>query len=283
MTAIQYEGAGELDVVAVVDRPVPHPAAGEVLLRVTAAGINNADILQRRGKYPPPPGASDIPGLEASGTIVATGEGVRGWSVGDEACALLAGGGYAEYVAVPAGQLAPIPRGISITDAAALPEVAATTWANLVIHGNATEGETALVHGGSGGIGSFAIQLLRELGLRVITTAGSPEKAEYCRALGADHVIDYRSEDFSARTLEITEGAGADIILDIMGGSYLPGNVKALATGGRLVIIAMQGGAKGELSIPALMGKRAWITGTTIRARSVDEKTEIIRQVAEHV
>ncbi|WP_293697173.1 NAD(P)H-quinone oxidoreductase [uncultured Agrococcus sp.] len=281
MKAIEYRGAAELDVVA--ERPVPQPAAGEVLLRVRAAGINNADILQRRGEYPPPAGASDIPGLEASGTIVAAGKDVRGWNIGDGACALLAGGGYAEYVSVPAGQLAPIPRGVSATDAAALPEVAATTWANLVMHGNATEGETALVHGGAGGIGSFAVQLLRELGLRVITTAGSREKAEYCRTLGADHVIDYRDEDFTARTHEITEGAGVDIILDIMGGSYLPGNVKALATGGRLVIIAMQGGAKGELSIPALMAKRAWITGTTLRARSVEEKTEIMSQVAEHV
>jgi putative PIG3 family NAD(P)H quinone oxidoreductase len=283
MTAVAYDGAGGREVVSVLDRPVPSPAAGEVVVRVAAAGINNADLMQRQGIYPPPPGASDLPGLEVSGTVAAVGDGVTAWQVGDEACALLAGGGYAQYVTVPAGQLAPIPRGISLRDAAALPEVAATTWANLVMHAGAEAGETALIHGGSGGIGSFAVQLMQALGLRVITTAGGPEKTAYCRSLGVEHVIDYRSEDFAARTMEITGGRGADVILDLVGGPYLNANVQALATGGRLVIIGLQGGPSGELAIGPLMGKRAWVTGTTIRARSVEDKSEIMRQVAEHV
>jgi putative PIG3 family NAD(P)H quinone oxidoreductase len=283
MTAVAYDGAGGREVVSVIERPVPKPATGEVVVRVTAAGINNADLMQRQGIYPPPPGASDLPGLEVSGTVAAVGDAVDGWNVGDEVCALLAGGGYAQYVPVPAGQLAPAPRGVSLEDAAALPEVASTTWANLVMHAGAEPGETALIHGGSGGIGSFAVQLMHAWGLRVITTAGGPEKVEYCRSLGVEHVIDYRSEDFAARTVEITGGRGADVVLDLVGGPYLNANVQALATGGRLVIIGLQGGPSGELSIGPLMGKRAWITGTTIRSRDVTDKAEIMRQVAEHV
>lgn len=283
MTAVQYDGAGGREVVSVTSRPVPSPAADEVLVRVAAAGMNNADLMQRRGIYPPPPGASDLAGLEVSGTVVARGDGVSGWRVGDEVCALLAGGGYAQYVTVPAGQLAPIPRGVSLEDAAALPEVAATVWANLVMHAGATTGETALIHGGSGGIGSFAVQLLQALGLQVITTVGGPEKLAPCRSLGLEHVIDYRSEDFAERTLEVTGGRGADVILDLVGGPYLNSNVRALADGGRLVIIGLQGGPKGELEIGPLMGKRAWVTGATIRARTVQEKAEIMAQVVEHV
>lgn len=283
MNAIAYDGAGGREVIAVVDLPVPRPAAGEVVVRVAAAGINNADLMQRRGIYPPPPGASDLPGLEVSGTVAAVGDGVIEWAVGDEVCALLAGGGYAQFVAVPAGQLAPVPSGVSLEDAAALPEVAATSWANLVMHAGAGPGETVLVHGGAGGIGSFAVQLMRALGLKVITTAGGAGKVAYCRSLGVEHVIDYREEDFAARTLEITEGRGADVVLDLVGGPYLNANVQALATGGRLVIIGLQGGPAGELSIGPVMGKRAWVTGTTIRARDTIDKAEIMSQVVEHV
>jgi putative PIG3 family NAD(P)H quinone oxidoreductase len=283
MTAVEYDGAGGPEVISVVERPMPSPAAGEVMVRVVAAGINNADIMQRQGIYPPPPGASDLPGLEVSGTVAALGAGVAEWKIGDEVCALLAGGGYAQYVIVPAGQLAPIPRGTSLQDAAALPEVAATTWANLVMHAGAKAGDTVLIHGGSGGIGSFAVQLMRALGLQVITTAGGPEKLAYCRSLGVEHVIDYQSEDFAARTREITGGRGVDIVLDLVGGPYLNTNVEVLAVGGRLVIIGLQGGTSGDLALGPLMGKRAWITGTTIRARSVEDKSEIMRQVTEHV
>lgn len=261
---------------------VPDAAAGpgEVLIEVAAAGVNRADVLQAAGKYPPPPGASDIIGMEVSGVVADAGEGVTDWPAGQEVCALLAGGGYAEYVAVPAGQVLPIPDGVDLVDAAGLPEVACTVWSNLVMVAHLGKGQVLLVHGGGSGIGSHAIQVARALGARVAVTAGSAEKLEFCRELGAEIAINYRDEDFVARLQEDTDGA--DVILDIMGAAYLDRNIDALATDGQLVIIGMQGGLKGELNIGKLLAKRARVIGTTLRARPVtgpNSKTEIVQAV----
>ncbi|OBF55707.1 NAD(P)H-quinone oxidoreductase [Mycobacterium sp. 852002-50816_SCH5313054-b] len=261
---------------------VPDAAAGpgEVLIKVAAAGVNRADVLQAAGKYPPPPGASDIIGMEVSGVLADAGEGVADWSAGQEVCALLAGGGYAEYVAVPAGQVLPVPDGVDLLDAAGLPEVACTVWSNLVMVAHLGKGQVLLVHGGGSGIGSHAIQVARALGARVAVTAGSAEKLEFCRELGAQITINYRDEDFVARLLEETDGA--DVILDIMGAAYLDRNIDALATDGQLVIIGMQGGLKAELNIGKLLAKRARVIGTTLRARPVtgpNSKTEIVQAV----
>ncbi len=245
------------------------PEHGEVLIKVSSAGVNRADLLQAAGKYPPPPGASDILGLEVSGIVAAVGGGVTEWSVGQEVCALLAGGGYAEYVAVPAGQVMPIPPGVSVHDAAALPEVACTVWSNIVSAGALTPGEVLLVHGGASGIGTHAIQIAHALGATVAATAGSPAKLNLCREFGADIVISYRDDDFVNRIREATGGAGADVILDIMGAAYLDRNLDALAPDGRLVIIGMQGGVKAELNIGKVMTKRLRVIGTTLRARPV--------------
>lgn len=269
-------------------REVPDavPGPGEVLLKVACAGVNRADLLQAAGNYPPPPGASPILGLEVSGTVVGLGEKTADWQIGQDVCALLAGGGYAEYVAVPAGQLLPIPSGISVHDAAGLPEVACTVWSNLVMAADLSAGETLLVHGGASGIGTHAIQIARALGVRVAVTAGSADKLELCRELGADITINYRDEDFVASLKDATDGAGADVILDIMGASYLDQNINALASDGRLVVIGLQGGAKGDLNLGKLMGKRAQVIGTTLRARPVDGpagKSAIVRAVAESV
>lgn len=250
----------------VVDLPDPEPAAGEVIVDVAAAGVNRADVMQRAGKYPPPTGASNVFGLEASGTISAIGDGVTGWTVGDDVCALLAGGGYAEKVAVPVEQLMPVPKGVDLVSAAALPEVACTVMSNVVLTGRLAPGELFLVHGGSSGIGTHAIQLAHALGARVAVTARNQAKLDRCRDLGADILIDYTAQDFDA---VLAEHGGADVILDIIGAKYLDRNVKALGTGGRLVIIGMQGGVKGELNIGALMAKRASVIGTTLRARPV--------------
>jgi len=283
MRAILASEPGGPEVLTVTDRPDPSPAAGEVVVAVAAAGLNRADLLQRQGFYPPPPGASDIIGMECSGTIAAVGEGVSGWSVGDEVCALLAGGGYAEQVAVPAGQVMRLPAGVPLVEAAALPEVACTVWSNLVMTARLQRGETLLVHGGAGGIGSFAIQLARALGVTVLTSAGTEEKRAFCRSLGADVAIDYHDEDF---VQVAKEHGGADVILDNMGAKYLSRNVDALADGGRLVVIGLQGGAKAELDINALMRKRASVAGTTLRSRPTDGprgKAAICAEVVEHV
>ncbi|OBH98485.1 NAD(P)H-quinone oxidoreductase [Mycobacterium sp. E2733] len=265
------------------DVPDVSAGAGEVLIKVTAAGVNRADLLQAAGKYPPPPGASEIIGMEVSGVVAAIGEGVANWPVGQEVCALLAGGGYAEYVAVPAGQVMPIPSRVDLVDAAGLPEVACTVWSNLVLTAHLSKGQLLLVHGGASGIGSHAIQIARALGARVAVTAGSAEKLEFCRELGAEIAINYRDEDFVERLRDETGGAtGADVILDIMGAAYLDRNIDALATDGQLVIIGMQGGIKGELNIGKLLGKRARVIGTTLRARPVtgpNSKTEIVQAV----
>ncbi|HEY0541994.1 MAG TPA: NAD(P)H-quinone oxidoreductase [Actinoallomurus sp.] len=277
MHAIVIEKPGEPDVLRWTEVPDPVAGPGEVLLDVVAAGINRADIAQRQGFYPPPPGAPEYPGLEASGRITALGEGVTGWNVGDEACALLAGGGYAERVAVPAGQLLPVPKGVSLVEAASLPEVACTVWSNVFMLGRLREGESFLVHGGSSGIGTMAIQLAKARGARVACTAGSAEKLERCRELGADIIINYRTQDF------VKEAAPVDVILDNMGAEYLARNVETLGTGGRLMIIGFQGGSVAELNLAKLMSRRASIQVTGLRARPREEKAEIVASVREHV
>ncbi|MDI6911439.1 NAD(P)H-quinone oxidoreductase [Nocardioides sp.] len=283
MRAVIASGAGGPEVLSVAELPDPEPGPGEVVLAVAAAGLNRADLLQRQGFYPPPPGASDVIGMECSGTVAAVGEGVEGWTVGDRACALLAGGGYAELVAVPAGQLMPVPEGVDLVTAAALPEVACTVWSNVFMVAGLTPGETILVHGGAGGIGTFAIQLAHRLGARVLTTAGTAEKRAACAALGADVTIDYRDQDFVEEARAATEGRGVDVILDNMGAKYLDRNLDALATEGRLVIIGMQGGTRAELDINKLLRKRAAIIATTLRARPTEEKSAICAAVVEHV
>jgi NADPH2:quinone reductase len=276
MRAIVAESADQLSW-----QEVPDVSAGpgEVLVEVAAAGVNRADLLQAAGKYPPPPGASEIIGMEVSGVIADVGPDITNWSVGQQVCALLAGGGYAEYVAVPAGQVMPVPSGVDLVDAAGLPEVACTVWSNLVLTAHLGKGQLLLMHGGASGIGSHAIQVARALGVRVAVTAGSAQKLEFCRELGAEITINYHDEDFVAR---LQEAGGADVIFDIMGASYLDRNIDALATDGQLVIIGMQGGIKGELNIGKLLGKRARVIGTTLRARPVtgpNSKTEIVQAV----
>ncbi|RYB89217.1 NAD(P)H-quinone oxidoreductase [Nocardioides glacieisoli] len=280
MRAVVAAGTGGPEVLSVGEVDAPRAGAGEVVIEVVATAVNRADTLQRQGFYPPPPGATDTIGLECSGRIAELGDGVTGWSVGDEVCALLAGGGYAARVAVPVGQVMPVPGGVSLVEAACLPEVAATVWSNVFMTAHLQKGERFLVHGGAGGIGTMAIQLATARGAEVFTTAGSPEKLELCRSLGAAHAIDYHDEDF----VEVLQDAGgADVILDNMGAKYLGRNVTALATAGRLVIIGMQGGAKGELDINALLRKRASVTATSLRARPVPEKAAICCGVVENV
>jgi putative PIG3 family NAD(P)H quinone oxidoreductase len=278
---ITEPGGPEVLQLTEVDDPVPGP--DEVLIDVAAAGVNRADLLQRMGLYPPPPGAPPYPGMECSGRIAATGERVTGWTTGQEVCALLAGGGYAEQVAVPAGQVLPLPASMTLADGAALPEAACTVYANVFMSAGLTAGETLLVHGGASGIGTMAIQLGKAHGARVACTAGSAEKLARCMELGADCAISYKDEDFVARVNDFTQGQGANVILDIMGGSYLEPNLAALATGGRLVVIGMQGGARGELDLSVLLGKRASIQAAGLRARPTEEKAAIVTAVREHV
>jgi putative PIG3 family NAD(P)H quinone oxidoreductase len=281
--AIVPRAPGGPEVLEYVDVPDPELGEGEVLVEVAATAINRADLLQRQGHYPPPPGASAIIGLECSGTVAALGPGVEGLEAGQEVCALLAGGGYATRVAVPAGQVMPAPEGVDLVTAAALPEVAATVWSNLMMIAGLRSGDTLLVHGGAGGIGTFAIQLGAALGARVLATAGSAEKLETCTRLGAHVAINYREEDFVEVARGATGGAGVDVILDNMGGSYLSRNVAALASEGRLVVIGLQGGTTAEIDLNALMRKRAAVIGTTLRSRPVAEKTTICAAVVEHV
>ncbi|MFE5873834.1 NAD(P)H-quinone oxidoreductase [Rhodococcus sp. NPDC056506] len=267
MYAITIDQPGGPEVMKWAQQPDPELPRGHVLVEVAATAVNRADLLQRQGFYPPPPGASDILGLECSGVIVELGEDVTGWSVGDEVCALLAGGGYAEKVAVPATQLLPVPAGVDLRVAASLPEVACTVWSNVVMRGGLRRGQVLLVHGGGGGIGTHAIQVGKALGARVAVTAGSEEKLNRCRELGADILINYRDSDFVASLAEATDNHGADVVLDNMGASYLGRNVDALAMDGHVVIIGMQGGRKGEVDIAKLMGKRGNITSTGLRGR----------------
>ncbi|MEW2382578.1 NAD(P)H-quinone oxidoreductase [Micromonospora sp. NPDC047707] len=282
MHAITIPEPGGPDALVWAQVPDPEPGPGEVVVRVRASAVNRADLLQRQGLYPPPPGAPAYPGLECSGVVSATGPDVTGWSVGQEVCALLAGGGYAERVTVPAGQLLPVPAGVDLVDAAALPEVACTVWSNVAQLAGLTKGETLLVHGGGSGIGTFAIQLGAALGATVVVTARAA-KHDALRELGAAHTIDYREQDFVEEVRRFTDGRGADVILDIMGASYLGRNVAALATGGRLVVIGMQGGRKGELDLGALLAKRGTVAATALRSRPVEEKAEIVRGVREQV
>ncbi|MEU9208781.1 NAD(P)H-quinone oxidoreductase [Streptomyces sp. NPDC048415] len=263
--------------------PDPVPAEGEVLVEVVASAVNRADLLQRQGLYNPPPGASPYPGLECSGRVVDVGPGVSGWAVGDEVCGLLAGGGYAQKVAVPAGQLLPVPAGLDVKQAAALPEATCTVWSNVFMVSHLRPGETLLVHGGSSGIGTMAIQLAKAVGAKVAVTAGTKEKLDFCAELGADILINYREQDFVEEIKQATDGAGADVILDNMGAKYLDRNVRALAVNGRLAIIGMQGGIKGELNIATLLNKRAAISATSLRARPLGEKAAIVAAVREHV
>ncbi|MFB7382434.1 NAD(P)H-quinone oxidoreductase [Kitasatospora purpeofusca] len=263
--------------------PDPVPGEGEVLVEVAATAVNRADLLQRQGFYEPPPGSSRYPGLECAGRIAALGPGVAGWAVGDEVCALLVGGGYAERVAVPVGQLLPVPKGLTPEQAAALPEVVCTVWSNVFLTARLRPGETVLVHGGASGIGTMAIQLAKAVGARVAVTAGGPEKLARCAELGADVLIDYREQDFVEVLGEATGGAGADVILDIMGAKYLSRNVDALAVNGRLVIIGLQGGVQGELNLNTLLRKRAAVIATNLRGRPLAEKAAIVAAVREHV
>lgn len=281
MRAVIAPEPGGLDALQVADLPVPEPGEGEVLIGIEAAGLNRADILQRQGFYPPPPGITDVLGLECAGTIAAIGPGVDHFSVGDRVCALLAGGGYADFVAVPAGQVAAIPAGLSMVEAAGFMETTCTVWSNLVMVAGLAPGETLLVHGGTSGIGTTAIQVANAFGADVITTVGSGEKAAAARELGADVVINYRTQDFAQSMADA--GLSADVILDIIGAKYLAANVSALATNGRLVIIGLQGGISAELNLAALLGKRASVTATSLRARPVAEKAAIVRETLQNV
>jgi putative PIG3 family NAD(P)H quinone oxidoreductase len=278
--AVTLTGFGDVDVLRWTDVADPAAGAGEVLVDVVASAVNRADLLQRQGFYPPPPGASEILGLECSGRITEIGPGVDGWSVGDEVCALLAGGGYAERVAVPAGQLMPVPSGVDLVDAGGLPEVACTVWSNLVQAARLTSGESVLVHGGASGIGTLALQVAKALGAAPVLCTASAAKADRCRELGADLVIDYRTDDFVAVSRETTGGRGVDVILDILGAAYLARNIEALAPDGRLAVIGLQGGATAELDLNALLRKRLTLHAAGLRARPLDQKARICHAVA---
>jgi len=285
MYAIIVRKPGGPEVLEWAEVPDPSAGSGEVVLDVVASAVNRADLIQRQGHYPPPPGASEIIGLECAGRIVQLGEGVTGWSVGDEVCALLAGGGYAQQVAVPAAQLLPVPSGVDLVTAAGLPEVACTVWSNVATAGRLRAGETFLVQGGSSGIGTHAIQVARALGARVAATAGAPDRLQRCRDLGADIVIDYH-DDIAAELKEATDGHGADVILDNMGAKGLAANLDALAPDGRLLIIGLQGGGTAELDIGALLRKRGSVTAMGLRGRPVDGrngKGAVVAEVVEHV
>ena len=275
MKAIEISEPGGPDKLRPCERPVPEPGEGEVLVRVAAAGVNFPDIAQRRGSYPPPPGASDLPGLELAGTVVARGPGADGPAPGDAVCALVSGGGYAEYCAVPVPQCLPVPDGLGMVEAAAIPETFFTVWTNLFDGGGLQAGETVLIHGGSGGIGTAAIQIARAFGARVLTTARTAEKCAFCEELGAERAINYRDEDFVAVAKELTGGRGVELILDMVGGEYLARNIRALAVEGRLVQIAVQAGAEATIPLGLLMVKRLVLTGSTLRPRTVAQKGAI--------
>ncbi len=283
MRAITVTEPGGPEVLVESDIADPRPASGQVLIDVAAAGVNRADLLQRQGHYPPPPGAPETLGLECSGFIAGLGEDVQGWRIGDRVAALLDGGGYAKLAVAPVEQLLRVPDELDLIDAAGLPEAVCTAWSNLVMVAGLRAGESVLIHGGSGGVGSAAIQLARALGARVLTTAGGPERVARCLTLGADVGIDHRADDVTARVREATDGRGADVILDVLGAGGLVANVKALATGGRLVVIGMQQGRRAELDVGLLLARRASVHGTTLRARPLREKAAIVAEVAEHV
>lgn len=285
MRAVVVSEPGGPEVLRVETVPNATPGPGEVVVEIAATAVNRADLMQRQGHYPPPNGASPYLGLECSGRIIALGEAVAGWQVGDEVCALLAGGGYAEHVAVPVGQLMPVPVGLSVVEAAALPETACTVWSMVFgAHtGRLQPGERLLVHGGTSGIGCLAIQLAAGRGARVYATAGSEEKVQRCRQLGAEVAINYREEDFAERIAADTDGAGIDVVLDIMGASYLPRNIASLAVGGRLIVLGLQGGRVGELDLGALLTKRATVHAAGLRARPAAQKAGIVAETVASV
>ena len=283
MHAIEISTPGAPDVLRMTQRPVPAAAAGEVLIRVSAAGVNRPDVLQRKGAYAPPAGASDIPGLEVSGRIVALGSGVREWKMGDKVCALVSGGGYAEYVNVPAVQCLPVPRGLSLTQAAGLPETFFTVWVNVFQRAALKGDESLLVQGGSSGIGVTAIQLAHAFGHRVFATAGSDEKCRQCEALGAERAINYRNEDFVEVIRQATDGRGVDVILDMVGGNYVQRELACLANDGRLSLIAFLGGSKADLDMNDILRRRLTITGSTLRPRTVEFKGAVARELREKV
>ena len=283
MTCVEIKKPGGPEALVPTTRPVPQAKDGEILIKVAAAGVNRPDLAQRAGLYPPPPGASDLPGLEAAGTVAALGAGVSGWKLGDTVCALTPGGGYAEYCTAPAPQCLPVPKGFDMLRAAALPENYFTVWHNLFERGQLKSGESALIHGGASGIGTTAIQLAKDFGATVAVTAGSEDRLKACRELGADIAINHRDEDFVQRVKDATGGRGADVILDIIGAKYLDRNIDALAADGRIACIGMQGGAKAELDMSKLMVKRATLSCTTLRARPAEQKAAIVAAVREDV
>jgi putative PIG3 family NAD(P)H quinone oxidoreductase len=283
MRAVEITKFGPPEVLQIVERPDPFPAAGEILIDVEAAGVNRPDVIQRYGKYPPPPGASDLPGLEVAGKVAALGSGVSGWSVGDPVCALLAGGGYAERAAVPHEQCLPIPNGLTAIQAAGIPETFFTVWTNVFQRGRLKAGETILIHGGTSGIGTTAIQLAKAFGARVFATAGSDEKCEAIRKLGADEAFNYKTQDWVAEGKRVTVGQGVNLILDIVGGDYIARNLDLLSVEGRLVQIAFLKSPKAEVDFSQVMRRRLTITGSTLRPRSPEEKGAIAREVWEHV
>lgn len=283
MLAIAIREPGGPEVLVPVERPLPSPAAGEVLIKVQAAGVNRPDVLQRQGRYTPPPGVTDIPGLEVAGTIAGLGEGVSGWQIGDAVCALLAGGGYAEYAVAPAPQCLPIPSGLDPLHAAGLPEVMFTVWTNVFERGRLGPGESILIHGGSSGIGTAAIQLARARGARVFATAGSDDKCRACERLGAERCINYREDDFVAVVRTLTGDRGVDVVLDMVGGDYMQRNIDVLALEGRLVQIAQLGGYRSTISTIPILQRRLTITGSTLRPRTVEEKGRIASAVREQV
>ncbi len=279
MIAIGIREPGGPEVLVPVERPRPSIGAGDVLIKVAAAGVNRPDVLQRQGRYPPPPGAPDIPGLEVAGAIEEVGAGVRNWRVGDHVCALVSGGGYAEYCAAPAPQCLPVPRGVDVVHAAAIPETTFTVWTNVFERGRLQRGESILIHGGSSGIGTTAIQLARAFGARVFATAGSAEKCAACESLGAERAVNYRETDFVSAVRDLTNGRGVDVILDIVGGEYLQRNLNSLAMDGRLVHIGQFGGSKAQIDLTSILRQRLTLTGSTLRARSVAEKGAIANAV----
>lgn len=283
MLAIEISSFGPPDVLKVVERPKPEPHTGEIVMRVEAAGVARADTLQRQGKYPPPPGASDIPGLDAAGIVDAVGPDVTDWKPGDAVCAILAGGGYAEFCAVPGTQVLPVPEGWSMTETATVPENLFTVYDNLITRAGLRSGETVLIHGGSSGIGTMAIMLARAWGAIPIATAGTSAKCDACLGLGAAHAINYKQSDFVAEAKRMTDGRGVDVVLDMVGGPYLERNVEALATEGRITIVATQGGRSGQLEIHKLMLKRGRVMGSTMRARTPAEKGVVGRSLRDAV
>ena len=283
MIAIEIRQPGEPDVLTAVERPRPSIGPEDVLIKVAAAGVNRPDVMQRQGRYPPPPGASDIPGLEVSGAIEEAGSNVHDLRIGDRVCALVSGGGYAEYCAAPAPQCLPIPRGVDLIHAAAIPETTFTVWTNMVERGQLTRGEAVLIHGGSSGIGTSAIQIAKALGARVFATAGSAEKCAACEALGAERAMNYRETDFVAAVREATGGAGVNLVVDMVGGDYLQRNIESLAMDGRLVQIGQLGGPKAQINMIPVLQRRLTVTGSTLRARTVAQKAAIAQAVRQHV